>query len=874
MLKQNLIGAAVSVCFTSSTLHAMLHVVLRDAASLESKAEAQAFHKKCHAILCDALERDEPRRFRVDDIRQIVRTVWPPTMFRGEAGHVIPFLDGLASSLLETSGSCIHYRVDALDDFTRLAPRIDPALLLAWKLGSDTLQFTGVIGADIEKAVESVQPFCAPTPDSSTVHADNHVHLSGTASEHLVLMQALRGSKSPTTKTSVSLTKKLASVQRLVHALLADINGLDDESAVSAWCARVLSGRWYVEPNSLVDWVTLERATCSAQYPDVPWFTHALANAICKDELASAWIWFMLWCTRQYSDKKCAPTRRIALFLILGTIMRVRRELFVEGYGLQHFLDASGKRDADVDIGYQSQMDGARRIFNGTSDVAEIKVGTTAVNERAYRLFTDQLLRQTHPGRAATKEEIVRACSRWHYSVHFSRGDPKLPKSADAVASVLQSGNAWTNIGITAGCDHPGHTVYPSRLIRTLDVAGNENSAKTELFAPSLRWLRSLPRPVDESRPLLLSIHAGEDFAHLVSGMRHVDETVRFCNMGPGDRIGHGLAMGINPAQWFKEHGHALVPIDEHFDNLVWAWHYAHSCPELPAAKEVSRAYARAARQLAPHVRWLNFGIRGPVKLDMNALYSAWELRRNCTRLVLKNFMGSTKDKSMMPDWMLLSNDANRPEHVHLFLRRNQWHGSIKGIDDHTRQTRADEYTVRLHYSRFSETAHLQKDESLRMFTAEISANELDFIEGLQDRLIEEFRMRGLVFEVNLTSNRYIGAIDQLQNHPVFRWEPPDQRQVMGHSALYNRFGLRKGPLPVCINTDDPGIMPSTLRTEFELLRQAALESGCKPDHVAFWLRRLRKRGRVIFMAAHPHTPEGHLRRLGKAERFIVTGHN
>ena len=223
---------------------------------------------------------------------------------------------------------------------------------------------------------------------------------------------------------------------------------------------------------------------------------------------------------------------------------------------------------------------------------------------------------------------------------------------------------------------------------------------------------------------------------------------------------------------------------------------------------------------------------------------------------------------------MLLSNDANRPEHVHLFLRRNQWHGSIKGIDDHTRQTRADEYTVRLHYSRFSETAHLQKDESLRMFTAEISANELDFIEGLQDRLIEEFRMRGLVFEVNLTSNRYIGAIDQLQNHPVFRWEPPDQRQVMGHSALYNRFGLRKGPLPVCINTDDPGIMPSTLRTEFELLRQAALESGCKPDHVAFWLRRLRKRGRVIFMAAHPHTPEGHLRRLGKAERFIVTGHN
>jgi len=247
---------------------------------------------------------------------------------------------------------------------------------------------------------------------------------------------------------------------------------------------------------------------------------------------------------------------------------------------------------------------------------AEIKVGTYAVNERAYRAWTDQLLDLAHPGRQATQEDIVRACSRWHYSLHFSRGKPKLPGSANAVADLLQSQNAWTNIGISTCSAGPGHTVYPARLIRTLDVAGNENSAKTELFAPSLRWLRSLPRPAAEPRPLLLSIHAGEDFAHLLSGIRHIEETVQFCGMSLGDRIGHGLALGIKPAQWFNEHGHALVPIDEHFDNVVWAWHYADSCPELPAAKEVARAYAGAARQLAPHVRWLNFGTRSRLGTD------------------------------------------------------------------------------------------------------------------------------------------------------------------------------------------------------------------------------------------------------------------
>jgi len=256
MLKQNLIGAAVSVCFTNRALHDTLHEVLRGAIALENKAEAQSFHKKCQDILCDALERDEPRRFRIDDIKQIVRTLWPPTMFHGNDGQAIPFLNGLADSMLETSGLCIHYRVAALDDFTRLAARIDPALLLAWKLGADTQQFTVGSAADVEQAVNLVQPFCAPPPDSSTIHADNHVHLSGTASEHLVLMQALRGSKSDTPNNPSSLTDKLVSIRRLVHALLVDPNGLDNETAVSAWCARVLSGRWYVEPNSLVDWVT------------------------------------------------------------------------------------------------------------------------------------------------------------------------------------------------------------------------------------------------------------------------------------------------------------------------------------------------------------------------------------------------------------------------------------------------------------------------------------------------------------------------------------------------------------------------------------------------------------------------------------------
>jgi len=66
-----------------------------------------------------------------------------------------------------------------------------------------------------------------------------------------------------------------------------------------------------------------------------------------------------------------------------------------------------------------------------------------------------------------------------------------------------------------------------------------------------------------------------------------------------------------------------------------------------------------------------------------------------------------------------------------------------------------------------------------------------------------------------------------------------------------NRFSLRKARLDVCVNTDDPGIMPTTLRTEFALLRHAALDRGFTPHIVDSWLERLRLRGHALFDSSH-----------------------
>lgn len=55
----------------------------------------------------------------------------------------------------------------------------------------------------------------------------------------------------------------------------------------------------------------------------------------------------------------------------------------------------------------------------------------------------------------------------------------------------------------------------------------------------------------------------------------------------------------------------------------------------------------------------------------------------------------------------------------------------------------------------------------------------------------------------------------------------------------------------VLINTDDPGVMPTTLRTEFLLLREAAIESGISRTVAERWLEQIRQYGIEQFHRNH-----------------------
>ncbi|WP_335924988.1 antiviral RADAR system adenosine deaminase RdrB [Shewanella algae] len=884
MLQRTLTEHAAECFFGDERLAALLWKHLHQPADDFEPDHWHRLQADFYHLLVEGVEARYPREHRLTDVRQLMGRMLYGDLLLTPA---LPWLDDLQTRLLQRNGDLLCYREGQVQAYVRLAAGIDPTLLVGWHLANWLTEIPCPDVHDIHRVVSAQTAFFAPQGNPSLPFAEGHVHWGGISADNAILDAKLFNQlpKKKPNEWVDSLPLLLKRARRLLVLLLdqnLDWTGIN-ELATNSNYAKI---NW-------PDFPLLQDSQRAASVGSADWLLGEFACAMDKKS-SNRWLWLYIYLCRCYLQHATNPRKRAAILCFWQTVNQLRRSLIMDGQGLTRFVEHYFK-SALRRGGGPSHRVGI--VWPGASDVAEIKSSPSTFEKKFAKKIAAELVEKAKlqlpsPPYIFGEDEVpldgktlasIQAMERWQFCGHFSRSQVhkqnqrpkpnsrKLWQEAEELMRNLQSASGWSAPEFLGGKLNPNFHFQPARWFRGLDVAGDENVLKIEWFAPMLRWLRRGFKPwPDGERASIgfhLSIHAGEDYAHPASGMRHIDETVRFCEMREGDRLGHALALGIVPKQWAARQGEMMLPLDEHLDNLVWLWHHASVLSGvLPLAQQVLPLFERRIARFWRLSRWWQVpdlidenvvcqqsSLNSAVCFDTSPLchatpddlYQAWHLRRNCY-FRLQSLNGAwpvdSRELCALPDYQVLSERCTMASL--LYLARHDWLNTIKEaplVNVHM----GDEAAAHVG---FNPKLRHKADENI-LEDVDTPA-ELDFMHALQDWLLTEYDKRGLIIEANPTSNVYIARLKSHAEHPIFRWYPPDE-SVLEHGAEANLYGLRRGPVRVLVNTDDPGIMPTTLRTEFLLLREAALELKVGRTVAERWLETLRQYGIEQFHRNH-----------------------
>ncbi|MCG3726953.1 antiviral RADAR system adenosine deaminase RdrB [Vibrio cincinnatiensis] len=887
MLHRSLTEHAAECFFGDEKLSARLWELLQQPGEGLELDYWQCLQDDFYHLLVKGVETRYPREHRLTDVRQLMGH-----MLDGDflVTSKLPWLSELQQRLLQRNGDLLCYRENEVQAYVRLAAGMDPTLLAGWHLAHWISEIPRPEEHDIRRVVSAQSAFFSPLGNPSQSFAEGHVHWGGISADSAILDVRLfdKLRKKKTDEWVNSLPTLLKQARRLLVLLL-------DQSF-----------DWTVMNEPETDPVNVRE-----HWPDLPllqnnqrstlvgsadWLLGEFARTMVGDS-SNRWLWLYVYLCSCYLQQNTIPKKRAAILYFWQTVNQLRRNLIMDGQGLTRFVEQYSNPAIKKGVS-GGTAHRAGKVWFGSNDVAEIKSVPTAFSKNFAKGITKALiekakLQMPSPPYIFGEQEIsldsrtvacIQAMERWQFCGHFSRSRPhkqnyrpkpdgkELWQEAETLMTNLQCISEWNAPEFFGGKLNPNFHFQPTRWFRGLDVAGDENVLKIEWFAPVLRWLRcgfkSRPDGDRASTGFHLSIHAGEDYAHPASGMRHIDETVRFCEMREGDRLGHALALGIAPKQWAARQGEMMLPLDEHLDNLVWLWHHASMLSGvLPLAQQVLPLFERRIAHFWRKSYWWqvpdwmdaiddkeNQSKNQAAGFDASPfshatpgdLYQAWWLRRNC-HYRLKSLSGAwpvdSRELCALPDHPELSECYTLASR--LYQARHTWLSNVKEAPLVIVRM-GDEAAANsgFHTKGFGRNA----DEKI-LEDVDTPA-ELDFMHALQDWLLTEYDKLGLIIEANPTSNVYIARLKSYTEHPIFRWCPPDE-SVLEPGKPANLYGMRRGPVRVLINTDDPGIMPTTLRTEFLLLREAAMDLGIGRTVIERWLEELRIFGIEQFRRNH-----------------------
>lgn len=559
---------------------------------------------------------------------------------------------------------------------------------------------------------------------------------------------------------------------------------------------------------------------------------------------------FLYYCFRMCYSGKFTPQEQDLFYLYLLLKVKFRNELIQNNdrYGFRNFSEYQDRKNELWEHWHGYWLEAGRLasavVQEGNVTSLEMRVMPWKDKKQIELriLLPDQFIHQDPWDNFDCKKKRLRRAEedkRYFYVIHFPKSPlepiekPKydIPQLRQKKLRNMVRQRAQ-KLAEALDVDN-----YLRSRIRGIDAASHEIGCRPEVFAQAFRYLRNERPQQRYDHPPQLTLratyHVGEDFLDITDGLRAVDEAVCFLDLRRGERIGHGLALGIEPEDYYQLKNNVVrLSAQDLLDNLIWLiersleWGVQIPSQLLSSLKE-------RARQLLDEI----YPRKDTTSYSFREYFYSWTLR------------GDNPERyrnALSKDFSVEDAPENWDAIIYRYFDLNDhiW----EGFDIHT--CRTNTAAVRLNYYYQYDPCVRWRGQKIESFS--VSPEYIDLIKRMQTCMLQKVMERGLSVECNPSSNYLIGTFRDYSKHPIFRFN--------NNGLQLPEYPEKHIQLPVSINTDDLGVFDCSLENEYALLlgaltnrKDAKNHREVSDDEALEYLEHIRCSG---FSMAFPHFTE------------------
>lgn len=308
-----------------------------------------------------------------------------------------------------------------------------------------------------------------------------------------------------------------------------------------------------------------------------------------------------------------------------------------------------------------------------------------------------------------------------------------------------------------------------------VDFSSSDEYARPEVYAQLIRYAR-------RRHYYKFTYHAGEDFYDLIDGLRTIEEILVFLKWDRHCRLGHAISLGIDPSSYYKERGrNVIITRQVLLDNLAWF---------LSKKQKFGFALsADAERTIKGKIEELYRDIGYGTTFRLDVYQKSMKLRGNHPAMGMRS-----KDMQLFADCAL-------------------------DDDEQVKQLRVDADVMAMFKEYYSDTDIYDKGKEIIHWKMPRGIEE--GLCGIQDKLLSIVKDRKISIETCPTSNFMIGPFERYDQLPLLK------------------FLDNLNDCNISINTDDKGIIATSIEAEYALIAAAMKKNNVGDIEIANRLKQI-----------------------------------